>query len=273
MRSQFVIASLTLLATTACTSTNLNHALGTPKNPNPPFLDPQAKSLASAELWLLREKFVVLSQSSERPAANDIPNEQMYAYISAGYAVSDFYCGKFFDKTDEAYRRRSFGRAATNDVGTVVQAVLGLANAGKALITSIGTATGLADSIWRHYDAAFLISADLGNVEGLVDAAKLNLRTRTLGKDATLPTDWSTAQSAIMQYAKQCSFIGMQRLLNKSATERTQELNKDTEQRNGAPQTQTTTTTKTIPAAAPISSSRLPPGSAEPAVTPTRGNR
>lgn len=268
MSVRLAIPSVALLiSTTACTSMNLNHALGTPKNPVSSFVDPKVNFQDDSEYWFLRDKFEVLSQASLNPGAYDVPEKQMRAYMAAGYSVSDFYCRRFFDKTDEAYRRRSFGRATTNDVGTVVQTVLGLANAGKSLITGVGAATGLSDSIWRHYDTAFLISADLGNVEGLVDAEKQNLRTRTLAKDAVLPSDWSTAQSAIMQYAKLCSFIGMQRLLNKSTTERTQELNKDTEERQkptGGPPPGT-------PQQTPAPTPQLPQGSAEPAVAPNRG--
>ncbi|QAY75153.1 lytic transglycosylase domain-containing protein [Sphingosinicella sp. BN140058] len=183
-------------------------------------------------MYFIEKWYSVLAAASENPADYNVPEYKMRLYLSAGFLLSDFYCQQFIAKTDEAYRRRSFGRAITNDAGTVVQSLLNLANAGKDAVTAVGVATGLADSAWRHYDSAFMVSADLSNVQSLVHAAKDSFRARTLGPGATLPADYATAQSAILRYANICSFLGMQDLLNRSAAEQRERLNRETEDTN-----------------------------------------
>ena len=46
-------------------------------------------------------------------------------YLAAGFALTDIYCDRFFRETNASMRRRKFGRALTNDVGTAVGSVLG----------------------------------------------------------------------------------------------------------------------------------------------------
>lgn len=231
MYKQVIALSLSVLLCAGCTSQGFNQSVGTPKNPTSPFTKvSSAASASDLEVETIEKWYAVLA--SANAAEYDVPEESMRPYVAAGFAISDFYCQRFFIKTDESYRRRSFGRAATNDVGTVVQSILGLANAGKDAITGIGLATGLADSTWRQYDTAFLISADLSNVQSLVHASQDNFRARSLGSDATLPADYSTAQSVIMRYANICSFLGMQSLLNRSASQRRDQLNEQTRNLN-----------------------------------------
>ena len=256
------LCTTALLALGGCSSMDLNHALGTPKNPTPTFRSLDAKDPATGEDEHLRKLYAELATAD--PAAFEVEPKLMRPYLSAGFALSDFYCGRFFQKTDEAYRRRAFGRAVTNDVGTVVQSVLNLANAGKDVVTGVGVATGLADSTWRHYDTAFLISADLSHVQSLVFAAQDNFRARTLEKNAILPTDYSTAQSIILRYANQCSFLGMQSLLNASATEKKQQLNNDTQTKTGEKPPATGGKPDDKKATEP------PAGSAQPAIAPNK---
>lgn len=205
MFQRVIALCLAAVLFSGCTSQNINRALGTPKNPTSPFTKVSSASSASdLEIETIEKWYSVLATADA--AEYDVSEKAMRPYVAAGFAISDFYCQRFFIKTDESCRRRSFGRAATNDVGTVVQSILGLADAGKDVITGVGIVTGLADSTWRHYDSAFLISADLSNVQSLVHASQDNLRARTLGPGSVLPVDYSTAQSVIMRYANICSF-------------------------------------------------------------------
>lgn len=162
-----------------------------------------------------------------------VGNDNMRRYLGAGFALSDIYCANFFSKTDEAYRRRRFGRTLTNDVGTAVSTVLGLAKAGENIVTGVAAAVGLADSAWRNYDDSFVVSTELSNVQSLVFAAQDNFRAYTLSATAKLPGDYGTAQSVILRYANICSFLGMKALLDQSAGDQRNTLNAYTRRLTG----------------------------------------
>ena len=216
-----------------CASTSLNSALGTPKNPSAIFVDPRVEGKKTDDRLIVAPLYNVLLEASDQNnhtlKADQISDTKMRRYLGAGFALSDIYCVRFFNKTDEAYRRRRFGRTLTNDVGTVMSTVLGLAKAGTNVVTGVAAGVGLADSSWRNYDDAFLISPELSNVQSLVFAAQDNFRARTLGKTADLPADYGTAQSVIQRYANLCSNLGMKALLDQSATKQRSDLNDDTE--------------------------------------------
>jgi len=253
-----------------CSSTSLNTALGTPKNPSSVFVNPAvAEGQKTSDSAIVVPLYNVLLEASDPESqtlkAESVSDTKMRRYLGAGFALSDIYCVRFFNKTDEAYRRRRFGRTLTNDVGTVMSTVLGLAKAGTNVVTGVAAGVGLADSSWRNYDDAFLISPELSNVQSLVFAAQDNFRARTLGKNVELPADYGTAQSVIQRYANLCSNLGMKALLDQSATKQRSDLNDDTEAaKKGTP------VPPPSPAPAPSASRAPRPLGATPAIAPNR---
>lgn len=211
------------------------------KNPRPVLSDPNADGRSTngtravppfiaANYNVLREAITTENSDGESDgtlAAAD--STTMRRYLGAGFALSDIYCDEYFRLTDEAQRRRHFARSTTNDVGTAMSAVLGLANAGEDVVTGIATGFGVLDSTFRNYDDAFVAGPDLAQVRTLVLAAQDDFRARTLASDSTLPGDYGTAQSVIMRYANICSYLGMRSLLNTTAAaaERTLQLSRD----------------------------------------------
>lgn len=234
-----------------CTSTSWNNALGTPKNPSAIYADPNSKYRDDDNAFIVANYRILLEaieQKSEgAPKLLAISkNYDVRRYLSAGYTLSDMYCSRYFRKSDESSRRRKFGRSVTNDVGTAITTVLGLANAGQDAVAALAAGTGLADSSWRNYDDSFMISPELSSVQGLVEAAQDNYRSKTLGKSADMPADFSTAQHMIQRYANLCSHLGMKRLVQESATREQKTLNADTDQRNANTSSPIKTATENI---------------------------
>lgn len=254
--------ALAAMALAGCTSTSLRTALSTPKNPTPVFADPAMPKGRDPQDAIISPLYKVLLEAHEPGGTGETlkPGEpaDVRRYLAAGFALSDIYCARFFIKTDEAYRRRRFGRTLTNDVGTAMATILGLANAGENIVTGVAAGVGFADSGWRNYDDSFVISPDLSSVQSLVFAAQDNFRARTLAKDAALPGDYATAQSAIQRYANLCSFLGMKALLDQSAGDQRRQLNDSTGTVNKQG------VTKVPPPALPAA----PPGPAEDAPPP-----
>lgn len=225
------------LALAGCSRYDLNAALGTPKNPHPVFADPhKAKGKPPSQEAIIRPLYETLLTANagdgkglNTPGDKDV-DAVMRRYIAAGFALSDLYCGNFFEKTDEAYRRRRFGRTLTNDVGTAVSTILGLANAGENIVTGVAAGVGLADSTWRNYDDSFVISPDLSNVQALVFAAQDNFRATTFKSNESIPKDYASAQTVIRRYANFCSFLGMKALLDQSSGQQRTQLNSQTDE-------------------------------------------
>lgn len=233
MIARITAAALGLVALQGCTTDRLQTALGTPKNPMPIFTKANlTKKEKPTQKDFIEPLYRVLLEASEVKNNNRtlaaVGEDNMRRYLGAGFALSDIYCAGFFSKTDEAYRRRRFGRTLTNDVGTAVSTVLGLAKAGENIVTGVAAAVGLADSAWRNYDDSFVVSPDLSNVQSLVFAAQDNFRATTLDAKADLPGDYGTAQSIILRYSNLCSFLGMKALLDQSAGDQRNKLNADT---------------------------------------------
>ncbi|HEU0095012.1 MAG TPA: hypothetical protein VFQ52_01060 [Rhizomicrobium sp.] len=251
-----MLGSLAGLSLGGCTSQKLGPSLGTMKNPAPIYgqprgIDPQDKVnlLILANYNVLREAVAgaqgnvtivdlpaaetdTAKKTGEEPgdtATKIVPTPKMDRYLTAGFALSDIYCDQFFRDAEESQRRRKFGRAVTNDTGTAITTILGLANAGQNIVTGVAAGFGLGDNLWRNYDEAFVVSPDLANVRSLVLAAQDNFRERTLGEKQVRPKTYSTAQSVILRYANQCSTLGMRLLLDQSATQQRTKLTEDTE--------------------------------------------
>jgi len=214
-------------------------ALGTMKNPRPILSSPSGPVGQSARHPFVEANFNVLRKATRLDGetasihpydtSDDAENPvSMQDYLSAGFALSDMYCDEFFRDAEESQRRRRYGRAITNDVGTAMSTILGLANAGQNVVTGVAAGFGVGDSLWRNYDEAFVVSPDLSNVRSLVIAAQDVFRKKTF--EADLPRSYSTAQSVILRYANQCSTLGMQSLLNQSASEQQQQLQAQVEE-------------------------------------------
>lgn len=230
MIKPIIIAAFSLFILPGCTTSSLNRSLGTPKNPTAVFVD--AARDQTLEARFLRADYNLLLTAIDTNGATisaPVSPTAARAYIEAGFNLGDAYCDRFLNKTVESAQRRRYGRALTNDIGTGSNALLSVFGAGKDVIAAFAAAFGSADSAWRNYDEAFLISPELSNVHVLLRSAQGNFRERTLGKNATLPTTYSGAQTAIRDYARYCTNLGMRALINQSATEKASEIAKDTE--------------------------------------------
>ena len=142
-----------------------------------------------------------------------------WQYYQAGTALSDIYCDDYFRRIALHKQKRQFGRSATNDVGTAASAAMGLANAGSAITGGVGTAFGLLDSLFRNYDAAFVVEPNLGRMMDLVKTAQAAHRERW---EEAAVTDFYVAHRAINGYAVHCSYVGMQKLLDRAIEEGTE---------------------------------------------------
>jgi hypothetical protein len=207
-----------------CTS-SISQKLGTLKNPYP-ILSDQTKNMKSDPL--LADQFSVLKKAAGHTGA--VSRDDMRKYLDAGFTLSKMYCEAFFRDADESQRRRQFGRSTTNDVGTALSAVLGLASAGEGVVTGVATGFGLADGVWRNYDDAFLVSPDLSNVQALVESAMINDEQRTQASDFTMPENYHQAQRLIIRHANHCSTLGMRSLLNGSASNQKKAIDQNTEE-------------------------------------------
>ncbi len=219
----------------------MHDALGTTKNPYPTLASPHQKGKPSGRNDLVDSNYDILLDAAREGRTVAVDGDKMRVYLDAGFALSDYYCDLFFRDADESQRRRRFGRAFTNDAGTAISTILGLANAGQNVVTGVAAGFGFGDNLWRNYDDAFVVAPDLSNVQALVSAAQDNFRGKTLGKDAKgvdieLPKTYGKAQSVIMRYANLCSTLGMRALLSQSAdAQRTQLQDKTREENNPAP--------------------------------------
>ena len=161
------------------------------------------------------------NNAGRRTFKRDPKPEDITRFVNAGFTLTDIYCDVFFRNTNLSFRKRKFGRGATNDVGTVITGILGLASTGPKVISGVATGFGLADSSWRNYDESFVVSPELDVVRSLVLSAQDQFRRATIDN---IPTDYMTARSAVIRYAGLCSFLGMQALLNQSVDQQRRQL-------------------------------------------------
>jgi hypothetical protein len=279
MIRQMMMITLAGVTLIGCTSQKLGQSLGTMKNPPPVYAAPRNLKPQPSVEPLIEANYRVILEAVQtdggRTTLTTVAPTDMGRYLSAGFTLADIYCDLYFRDAEESQRRRKFGRAVTNDAGTAIATILGLANAGQNVVTGVAAGFGLGDNLWRNYDDAFVVAPDLSNVRSLVLAAQDNYRERTLGEKATLPKTYSTAQSAILRYANLCSTLGMRALLDQSATQERSNLDSQTKEFRG-----TTATTDNAATASdgPATSSTSPtaqspadatePITATPALTP-----
>jgi hypothetical protein len=204
-----------------CSLNTLPERLGTMKNPRPVLGDYVENEFVTSNYQVLLN---ATKGATDDPSVlqNQITPRQVELYLDRGFALADFYCEDFFRDAEESQRRRQYGRAITNDVGTAMATILGLANAGQDVVAGVATGVGLADSTWRNYDEAFVVSPDLSAVKSLVEAAQDVFRQKT---SANLPNNYGKAQSVILRYSNICSTLGMKSLLTQSADQQRKELN------------------------------------------------
>src|SRR5262245_18434956 len=87
-----------------CTSTNLNHALGTPKNPAAVFADPDSRTKTDESSFIKADYALLLTSidttvTRARTKMTPVSATVMRAYIEAGLNLSDTYCYRFLIKT------------------------------------------------------------------------------------------------------------------------------------------------------------------------------
>lgn len=133
------------------------------------------------------------------------------AHLAAGLGLADLYCDDYFRRITLRKQTRQFGRSTTNDVGTAASVGLGLASAGSILTGGAGALFGLADGIFRNYDAAFVVEPDLGKMLDLVKSAQGSMRDSF---KTNPPVSYAEANAGITAYAQLCSYAGMDDLLN-----------------------------------------------------------
>ncbi len=132
-------------------------------------------------------------------------------YYEVGLELSDIYCDDYFRRIADHKQKRQFGRSGVNDIGTAASAALGLATAGSIVTGGAGVAFGLADNLFRNYDAAFLVEPDLGKMLKLVQAAQTTYKASV---DPSTLTTLFAAHRAVADYAQKCSYVGMASLLD-----------------------------------------------------------
>lgn len=189
--------------------------------------DPQNGRLKCVKYSDTKQNDDKKSKAIQKTYGRDCPS--MREYIAAGFALSDIYCEAFFHSTDEAQRRRSFGRGLANDTGTAISTILGLASAGENVVTGVAAGFGLIDGTLRNYDDAFIVGPDLANVRSLVLVSQDNYRQLVLGSNVPYPKNYGSAQSVILRYANICSTLGMKSLLNLSTSEKAESIREKTD--------------------------------------------
>lgn len=140
---------------------------------------------------------------------------QVARHLNAGFALSDLYCRNYFSRIALHSRKRGFWRTSTNDVGTAISGILGLASAGVSATSGVGIGFGLADGFFRNYDESFLVGPDLAVVQSAVLGEQKKLKEGVLAK---MPNNFADANMAIKQHADACSFVGMKLLLNQKVS-------------------------------------------------------
>jgi hypothetical protein len=139
-------------------------------------------------------------------------------FTDSGFTLSDFYCDRFFRSANQAARHRKFLRSTSNDVGGLLNAVLGVVKAGSGVSNGIAAGFAFGDSAFRNYDDSYVVDADLSKMQRFVFASQDSMKREIAAK---YPQTIFSAESTILRYANLCSFLGMQALLNDSVSSRT----------------------------------------------------
>ena len=145
-------------------------------------------------------------------------------YLEAGFGLTDLYCQRYFIVAAESAQRRRFQRNSGATVDTLVNAVLGVANAGETALAVANAGFEGYDSTFQNIEDAFMVAPDLANVRDLVHAAQQEFRKEAF-KNENLPDTFEGSRSVLERYAGLCSYSGMRQLVNDSVTTATRTLN------------------------------------------------
>lgn len=148
--------------------------------------------------------------------------EAIARYLDAGYGLTDLYCQRYFVIAAETAQARRFQRNSGSTVDTLMNAVLGVANAGQTALAVANAGFEAYDSTYQNIEDAFMVAPELENVRKLVHAAQLDYRSSTAKKP--LPQSYESARSVIERYAGLCSYSGMKQLVNDSVSSETRDL-------------------------------------------------
>ncbi|WP_417622461.1 hypothetical protein [Parasphingorhabdus sp.] len=194
-----------------------------------PFKDKSAQGYSNTaynEEKLKAPRCLKFKQVSE-----DEREAKMSQYMLAGFGLTDLYCQRFFTITTASERNRRFGESSANSLDVLVNSVLTLSNAGNTAIGVTNSGFGLIDKTFEGYDAAYMVSPDMANVQKLVYSAQSEYRERALNSKATtFPSGYGGARSIIERYANFCTFNGMKALLNESVKNKIDEIDSSLQQ-------------------------------------------
>ena len=136
------------------------------------------------------------------------------AYLRAGIAVSDLYCRTYFQKLSEQHADQQALRDSVNIVDAISAAALGLAGASADTVAISGVGFSSIESWFDTLDAAYLVSPNVDQVEGLVFKARGELYSEILSDPENLI--YHEAERRLAAYHQLCTFNGVTRLVNQS---------------------------------------------------------
>lgn len=142
-------------------------------------------------------------------------------YLEAGFGLTDLYCQRYFAIATESAQKRKFQRSTGSTVDTLVNAILGVANAGETALAVANAGFEAYGSTYQNIEDAFTVSPELENVRKLVHAAQQDFRTSAFN---AMPGSYEGARSVVERYAGLCSYTGMKQLVNDSVTSETRAL-------------------------------------------------
>lgn len=147
-------------------------------------------------------------------------------YLKAGVAVSDLYCRAYFEKLGEDRADNEALRGSFNVADAATAAALGLSGASSGVIagTSIGFST--IESLFETLDSAYLVSAEVDQVEALVFSSRDTLYQTLFS--GTGPGSYYDAERQLAAYHHLCTFNGVKRLVNEAVTNGRPELETNT---------------------------------------------
>lgn len=162
-----------------------------------------------------------------RKVPDDASGEKLIrTYLDAGFGLTDIYCRRFFTVAIAAQRDREFTRSGLASADTLVGAVLGASGAGETAMTITNAAFGFSGKLIEGYDRAFLVKAEMEDVDRLVQAEQYRFREEVSAKFAKgdWPRSYEHARAVIESYARNCSYSGMQSLVSLAVKDRAEGL-------------------------------------------------
>ncbi len=156
--------------------------------------------------------------------------DEMRHYLTAGFGLTDLYCQRFFTVANASEQNRKFGRNVASGVDVMMGTILNLSGAGETAAGIVNAGFGLLDTTFESYDTAYLVAPDMSNVQKLVLAAQDEYRKQALG-DVMKDLGYPGARSVIERYATLCTFSGMRDLVNQSLKDKTDQINKETNEK------------------------------------------